>query len=130
MFLLKRFNRSTPFHLLVVYSKQITATFSSNTLREAGFLINNVIDFEQCAKEGKLVVKDDVDEELDGLKRKYAGLGDFLNQTAHTISSLIESPHATSSLNVIYFPVSWCVGTTPTTNAATAAAECFCQYWW
>ncbi|CAG8587142.1 7126_t:CDS:10, partial [Dentiscutata heterogama] len=61
------------------------------------------IDFDESVKEGRIVVKPHVDEELDHMKRTYDGLDDFLFEVAREISSSIPTEFA-STLNVIYFP--------------------------
>ncbi|CAG8717154.1 11818_t:CDS:10, partial [Dentiscutata erythropus] len=61
------------------------------------------IDFDESVKEGRIVVKLHVDEELDHMKRTYDGLDDFLFEVAREISSSIPTEFA-STLNVIYFP--------------------------
>ena len=65
-------------HFLCIPDDKMDNVFSTRQLQEVGFLINNVIDFEQSAQEERLVVKEGVDDELDELKRKYCGLDDFL----------------------------------------------------
>jgi len=41
-------------------------------------VINRIVDFDESSNEGRFVVKAGVDNHLDGLKRTYAGLDDFL----------------------------------------------------
>ncbi|RUP45064.1 hypothetical protein BC936DRAFT_148657, partial [Jimgerdemannia flammicorona] len=82
---------------------RIKETFVVNDLKDVGSFINDVIDFDESVTENRFVVKQHVDEELDELKRVYAGLDEFLFQIAQEISTTIPSNFA-STLNVIYFP--------------------------
>ena len=41
-------------------------------------VINRIVDFDECSVQGRFVVKAGVDKQLDGLKRTYSGLDDFL----------------------------------------------------
>ena len=50
-----------------------------------------------------MVVKRNVDEQLDGLKRIYDGMNSMLSEVAKTISETLPDDVATK-LNVIYFP--------------------------
>ncbi|CAG8464444.1 18015_t:CDS:10 [Gigaspora rosea] len=82
---------------------RIKETFIVSDLKDIGSYINDVIDFDESVKEGRIVVKPHVDEELDHMKRTYDGLDDFLFEVAREISTSIPTEFA-STLNVIYFP--------------------------
>ena len=49
-----------------------------NILRELGASINSVVDFDESDAENRVVVKPNVDPQLDEMKRTFAGLDDFL----------------------------------------------------
>lgn len=53
--------------------------------------------------EGRCVVKHNVDEHLDEMRRTYQGLDSFLSQIAKEISETIPTEF-THAINVIYFP--------------------------
>jgi DNA mismatch repair protein MSH5 len=61
------------------------------------------VDFEQSAAESRTVILPGVDEELDQMKRTFAGLDDLLSQVARKLSENIPSD-LQQSLNVLYFP--------------------------
>ena len=47
-------------------------------LRQVGTRINQIVDFDESLLEGRVVVKPDVDEDLDEMKRICAGLDSLL----------------------------------------------------
>jgi DNA mismatch repair protein MSH5 len=61
------------------------------------------VDFEQSAAESRTVILPGVDEELDQMKRTFAGLDDLLSQVARKLSENIPSD-LQQALNVLYFP--------------------------
>ncbi|KAJ3057389.1 MutS protein msh5 [Rhizophlyctis rosea] len=83
--------------------EKIKETFNAQHLKDVGSYINNVVDFDQSANEGRFVVKPQIDEELDELKRTYHGLDDLLSVVAKEVSKSIPQEFS-RSLNVIYFP--------------------------
>lgn len=61
------------------------------------------LDFDESVIEGRCVVKHNVDEHLDEMRRTYQGLDSFLSQIAKEISETIPTEF-THAINVIYFP--------------------------
>ncbi|KAJ3042960.1 MutS protein msh5 [Rhizophlyctis rosea] len=83
--------------------QRMDQVFDVQVLKDVGSYINNVVDFDQSTNEGRFVVKPQVDEDLDELKRTYHGLDDLLSAVAREVSKIIPQEFA-RSLNVIYFP--------------------------
>ncbi|KAG9520158.1 hypothetical protein KCU93_g7807, partial [Aureobasidium melanogenum] len=72
-------------------------------LAEVGKSITEVIDFELSRDEGRNVVRQGVDHDLDELKRTYEGLESLLIQVAqHVAQSVPADLHA--NINVVFFP--------------------------
>ncbi|KAF9425765.1 MutS protein msh5 [Podila epigama] len=82
---------------------KIQEQFSTNDLMDIGAMINNVLDFDESVIEGRCVVKHNVDEQLDEMRRTYQGLDSFLSEIAKKISGTIPTDF-THAINVIYFP--------------------------
>lgn len=61
------------------------------------------MDFDQSAEESRTIIREGIDEELDNMKRTYAGFNDLLGKVAHSISQKLPLTFQ-SSLNVLYFP--------------------------
>ena len=62
--------------------QDILQVLDENILRNLGASINSVVDFDESEAENRVVVKPNVDPELDDLKRTFAGLDDFLVSSA------------------------------------------------
>ena len=61
------------------------------------------VDFEESADTHRTVVNSGVDDQLDEMKRTYAGIEDLLNQTSQDIARHIPAQYSLD-LNVIFFP--------------------------
>ncbi|KAF9141882.1 MutS protein msh5 [Mortierella sp. GBA39] len=83
--------------------QEIQRYFAVEELMNMGTNINGVLDFDESVIEGRCVVKRNVDEELDSMRKNYHGLDVFLSEIAKEISVTIPSDF-TSIINVIYFP--------------------------
>lgn len=66
-------------------------------------VITNIIDFEASKAEGRIIVKDGVDSELDHLRKKYESLDNYLLQKSLEISAALPVELG-STLNLVYFP--------------------------
>jgi DNA mismatch repair protein MSH5 len=58
--------------------QEVLQVLNEDVLRSLGASINSVVDFDESEAEDRVVVKPNVDPELDELKRTFAGLDDFL----------------------------------------------------
>ena len=85
------------------YLKRILEQLSPNDLRDVGTMINTYVDFDESESEDRFVVKANVDEELDEMKRAYAGLDDLLSQVARDEIQKVPIEWR-KTLNVVYFP--------------------------
>ncbi|KAF8944484.1 MutS protein msh5 [Haplosporangium gracile] len=83
--------------------QEIRRNFAVEELMNVGTYINDVLDFDESVIEGRCMVKKNVDEELDSMRKNYHGLDVFLSEIAKDISVTIPSDF-TSIINVIYFP--------------------------
>jgi DNA mismatch repair protein MSH5 len=95
-------------HLLEIqlqseYLVRILDQISANDLRDLGTMMNNYIDFDESESEDRFVVKANVDEELDDMKRAYAGLDDLLSRVARDEVQKVPIIWR-KLLNVVYFP--------------------------
>ncbi|CAO3702359.1 unnamed protein product [Rhizopus stolonifer] len=65
--------------------------------------INSLVDFEASKREGRNIIKEGIDTELDTLKKKYESLDDYLLHVAQDISTTLPVGIG-AALNVVYFP--------------------------
>lgn len=65
--------------------------------------IGETIDFEESKNQNRVVVKANIDTQLDDIRRKYYGLSDYLTSVVQEIA-LEFGPGSVKSLNVLYFP--------------------------
>ncbi|KAI9364612.1 muts domain V-domain-containing protein [Pilaira anomala] len=72
-------------------------------MKEVGSNINDTIDFETSKAEGRLIVKDNVDSDLDSLREKYEALDNYLLKISKDISATLPVGLG-AVLNVVYFP--------------------------
>ncbi|KAF2447466.1 mismatch repair protein 5 [Karstenula rhodostoma CBS 690.94] len=72
-------------------------------LAQIGRKISDLVDFDKSAEESRTVILEGVDEELDNMKRTFAGLDDLLGTVAHTMSEKLPADFQ-GSLNALYFP--------------------------
>ncbi|OAG13030.1 uncharacterized protein CC84DRAFT_1255161 [Paraphaeosphaeria sporulosa] len=77
--------------------------FEGYHLAQIGRKINDIVDFDKSAEESRTVILEGVDEELDNVKRTFAGLDDLLGQIARNLSEKLPA-NFQGSLNVLYFP--------------------------
>ncbi|CEG82159.1 hypothetical protein RMATCC62417_16274 [Rhizopus microsporus] len=72
-------------------------------MKAVGTDINNLIDFEASKHEGRNIIKEKLDAELDFLKSRYEHMDTYLLEVAQEIGSNL--PHEIkAALNVVYFP--------------------------
>jgi len=80
-------------------------TFAVFYLQNIGQMIVDTIDFEESAEVNRVVVKSNVDAQLDEMRRMFAGMGDMLSEVARQITASAALPgNIAAALNVIYFP--------------------------
>ncbi|KAL1607764.1 hypothetical protein SLS60_002700 [Paraconiothyrium brasiliense] len=72
-------------------------------LAQVGRKISDTVDFDKSAEELRTVILEGVDEELDNMKRTFAGLDDLLGTVARSLSEKLPATFQ-GSLNVLYFP--------------------------
>ncbi|KAI8150273.1 DNA mismatch repair protein MutS [Fennellomyces sp. T-0311] len=84
-------------------ASKISHTINPDILRAVGSAINDALDFQQSKTEGRLVVKDNFDPELDCLRETYTGLDGTLLTVSREVSR--DMPANVGALcNVVYFP--------------------------
>ncbi|CAO3701803.1 unnamed protein product [Rhizopus microsporus] len=72
-------------------------------MKVVGTDINSLIDFEASKHEGRNIIKEKLDAELDFLKSRYENMDTYLLEVAQEIGSNL--PHEIkAALNVVYFP--------------------------
>lgn len=82
---------------------KILKKFEGHHLAQIGRKISDVVDFDKSTEESRTVILEGVDEELDNMKRTFAGLDDLLGQVARNLSEKLPADFQ-GSLNVLYFP--------------------------
>ncbi|KAL7267479.1 hypothetical protein RUND412_009935 [Rhizina undulata] len=83
--------------------KKVMEVFDVSRLQAVGQMINDTIDFEESALQHRVVIKGNIDAELDQMKHMYDGMDSMLSEVARQIAASIPEDVATR-LNVIYFP--------------------------
>lgn len=83
--------------------QKVCDLFRVNELRDLGSCINDIVDFDESINEGRVVVKYEVDEELDEMKHTFANLDNFLSKVALEMAADIPQELA-SLMKIIYFP--------------------------
>ena len=63
-------------------------------LQHVGQIITDTIDFEASALEHRVVVNVNIDENLDAMKQRYAGIDSLLNEVASQIAAGIDDENA------------------------------------
>ncbi|KAI4754544.1 hypothetical protein E4T52_13305 [Aureobasidium sp. EXF-3400] len=82
---------------------KVMEQFQGIRLAEVGKSITEIIDFELSRDQGRNIVRQGVDHDLDELKRTYEGLESLLAQVArHVAQSVPEELNA--NINVVFFP--------------------------
>ena len=82
---------------------KVLEMFAMNQLANLGRNITEIIDFPESAEMHRAVVRHGVNDDLDEMKRIYAGIEDLLNQTSQDIARHIP-PSFSLDMNVIFFP--------------------------
>ncbi|KAF5315435.1 hypothetical protein D9619_007366 [Psilocybe cf. subviscida] len=87
----------------VTIVKKLIDVLDISAFKEIGSKINDMIDWEESALNGRECVRPNIDEDLDNRKHVYHGIDSLLSTVAQEISRSVPSGYATS-LNVVYFP--------------------------
>ncbi|KAI4729264.1 hypothetical protein E4T49_02943 [Aureobasidium sp. EXF-10728] len=82
---------------------KVMEQFQGIQLAEVGKSITEVIDFELSQDQGRNIVRQGVDHELDELKRTYEGLESLLVQVAHHVAQSVPAA-LNANINVVFFP--------------------------
>lgn len=82
---------------------KVLEKFEGYHLAQVGRKISDTIDFDKSGDESRTVILEGVDEELDNMKRTFAGLDDLLGTVARSLSEKLPTTFQ-GSLNVLYFP--------------------------
>ncbi|TFY68394.1 hypothetical protein EVG20_g3567 [Dentipellis fragilis] len=83
--------------------QKLVAALDISSFKEAGAMVNEVIDWEESGSAGRICVRPHIDEELDNRKHIYHGIDTVLSKVAEDIAETVPPDYATS-LNVVYFP--------------------------
>ncbi|KAA1469886.1 hypothetical protein DENSPDRAFT_649174 [Dentipellis sp. KUC8613] len=83
--------------------QKLVAVLDISSFKEAGAMVNEVIDWEESGSAGRICVRPHIDEELDNRKHIYHGIDTVLSKVAEDIAETVPPDYATS-LNVVYFP--------------------------
>ncbi|GAA5812728.1 hypothetical protein MFLAVUS_006186 [Mucor flavus] len=75
----------------------------AEVMKLVGSDINDIIDFETSKAEGRIIVKEKVDADLELLREKYEALDNYLLQISQEISARLPVGLG-AVLNVVYFP--------------------------
>ncbi|KAF7718142.1 Uncharacterized protein PECH_005592 [Penicillium ucsense] len=78
-------------------------TFEAAQLYRVGRIIQEIVDIDNSEEQGRTVVKQGLDRELDKMKDRYDGLNSMLKNVAIEIASIIPE-QLEIDVNVIYFP--------------------------
>ncbi|KAJ5491216.1 hypothetical protein N7539_002783 [Penicillium diatomitis] len=78
-------------------------TFEAAQLYRVGRIIQEIVDIDNSEEQGRTVVKQGLDRELDKMKDRYDGLNSLLKNVAIEIASIIPE-QLEIDVNVIYFP--------------------------
>jgi len=80
-------------------------TFNINSLQAVRQLIHDTVDFEESAIVNRVAVRRYVDEQLDDLKHRLAGMPEFLMMVAMEISADMGLPkNMWGDVNVCWYP--------------------------
>ncbi|CDM30496.1 DNA mismatch repair protein MutS, type 1 [Penicillium roqueforti FM164] len=89
-------------HILTVRSKALRV-FEAAQLYRVGRMIQEIVDIDNSEEQGRTVVKQGIDRELDRIKDRYDGLNSLLKHVALDIAATIPAT-LDVDVNVIYFP--------------------------
>ncbi|OQD89689.1 hypothetical protein PENANT_c002G00866 [Penicillium antarcticum] len=89
--------------ILVLRTKVALRVFEAAQLYRVGRMIQEIVDIDNSEEQGRTVVKQGIDRELDRIKDRYDGLNSLLKHVALDIAATI--PEVLDlDVNVIYFP--------------------------
>ncbi|QQK46857.1 DNA mismatch repair protein MutS, core [Penicillium digitatum] len=89
-------------HILTLRSKAVKV-FEAAQLYRVGRMIQEIVDIDNSEEQGRTVVKQGVDRDLDKIKDRYDGLNSLLKHVALDIAATIPVTLEVD-VNVIYFP--------------------------
>ncbi|KAJ5382814.1 DNA mismatch repair protein MutS core [Penicillium concentricum] len=89
-------------HILTLRSKALRV-FKAAHLYRVGRMIQEIVDIDNSEEQGRTVVKQGIDRELDKIKDRYDGLNSLLKHIALDIAGTIPATLEVD-VNVIYFP--------------------------
>ena len=101
---------------------KVLEVFEVNQLANLGRNITEIVDFPTSAEMHRTVVLHGVNDDLDEMKRVYAGIEDLLNQTSQDIAKHIPR-NFSLDMNVIFFPQIGFLISMPIDSAYTGGAE-------
>lgn len=82
---------------------KVMEQFHGIQLAEVGKSITEIIDFELSRDQGRNIVRQGVDHDLDELKRTYEGLESLLAQVARYVAQSVPE-ELNAKINVVFFP--------------------------
>ncbi|KAF3030647.1 MutS protein msh5 [Penicillium rubens] len=89
-------------HILTLRSKALRV-FEAAQLYRVGRMVQEIVDIDNSEEQGRTVVKQGIDRELDKIKDRYDGLNSLLKHVALDIAATIPAT-LNVDVNVIYFP--------------------------
>ncbi|CAG8165377.1 unnamed protein product [Penicillium nalgiovense] len=89
-------------HILTLRSKALRV-FEAAQLYRVGRMVQEIVDIDNSEEQGRTVVKQGIDRELDKIKDRYDGLSSLLKHVALDIAATIPAILEVG-VNVIYFP--------------------------
>ncbi|CAG8009356.1 unnamed protein product, partial [Penicillium nalgiovense] len=89
-------------HILTLRSKALRV-FEAAQLYRVGRMVQEIVDIDNSEEQGRTVVKQGIDRELDKIKDRYDGLSSLLKHVALDIAATIPAILEVD-VNVIYFP--------------------------
>ncbi|KAK4862179.1 hypothetical protein LT330_003317 [Penicillium expansum] len=89
-------------HILSLRSKALKV-FEAAQLYRVGRMIQEIVDIDNSEEQGRTVVKQGIDRDLDKIKDRYDGLNSLLKHVALDIAATIPAT-LDVDVNVIYFP--------------------------
>ncbi|CAG8022959.1 unnamed protein product [Penicillium nalgiovense] len=89
-------------HILTLRSKALRV-FEAAQLYRVGRMVQEIVDIDNSEEQGRTVVKQGIDRELDKIKDRYDGLNSLLKHVALEIAATIPAI-LDVDVNVIYFP--------------------------
>ncbi|KAI1214055.1 muts domain V-domain-containing protein [Annulohypoxylon truncatum] len=96
--------RTLPGSEKVEIIRKVVDAIQPLVLCQVGELISQTIDFEQSVERGRTAVRHGVDDDLDGLKRSYDGMEDFLTNVIAKLRGELPEWARRYVQNCIFFP--------------------------